>query len=74
MTLGGRPGVKPRLKERCPGDKTDKGGRNQRSLWLRGLHPGGRRQEGSRVARHRVKGEGIPALRSQGPVPEHAQE
>ncbi|CAK0826411.1 unnamed protein product, partial [Prorocentrum cordatum] len=74
MTLGGRSGVRPRLKERCPGDKTDKGGRNQRSLWLRGLHPKGRRQEGSRAARHRVKGEGIPALRSQGPVPEHAQE
>ncbi|CAK0795989.1 unnamed protein product [Prorocentrum cordatum] len=37
MTLGGRSGVRPRLKERCPG-------------------------------------EGIPALRSQGPVPEHAQE
>ncbi|CAK0847598.1 unnamed protein product [Prorocentrum cordatum] len=74
MALGGRSGVKPRLKERCPGDKTDKGGRNQRSLWLRGLHPGGRRQEGPRAARHRVKGEGIPTLRSQGPVPEHAQE
>ncbi|CAK0826889.1 unnamed protein product, partial [Prorocentrum cordatum] len=74
MTLGGRSGVKPRLKERCPGDKTDKGGRNQRSLWLRGLHPGGRRQEGSRAARHRAKGEGFPSLRSQGTVPEHAQE
>eukprot|EP00959_Pyramimonas_sp_CCMP1952_P030697 643106-Pyramimonas_sp.AAC.1 len=65
MTLGGRSGAKPRLKERCPGDKTDKGGRNQRSLWQRGLHPGGRRQEGSRAARHMVKGEGIPKLRSQ---------
>ncbi|CAK0836669.1 unnamed protein product [Prorocentrum cordatum] len=74
MTLVGRSGGKPRLKERCPGDRTDKGGRNQRSLWLRGLHPGGRRQEGSRAARHRVKGEGVPTLRSQGPVPEHAQE
>ncbi|CAK0866335.1 unnamed protein product [Prorocentrum cordatum] len=42
MTLGGRSGVKPRLKERCPGDETDRDGRNQRSLWLRGLHPGGR--------------------------------
>ncbi|CAK0856296.1 unnamed protein product, partial [Prorocentrum cordatum] len=73
MTLGGRSGVRPRLKERRPGDKTDKGGRNQRSLWQRGLHPGGRRQEGSRTARHRAKGEGIPALRSQGPVPEQAQ-
>ncbi|CAK0855879.1 unnamed protein product [Prorocentrum cordatum] len=74
MTLGGRSGVKPRLKERCPGDKTDEGGRDQRSLWQRGFHPGARRQEGSRTARHRAKGEGIPALRSQGPVPEHAQE
>ncbi|CAK0832539.1 unnamed protein product, partial [Prorocentrum cordatum] len=73
-TLGGRSGGKPRLRERCPCDKADKGGRNQRSLWLRGLHPGGRRQEGSRAARHRVKGKGIPTLRSRGPVPEHAQE
>ncbi|CAK0899170.1 unnamed protein product, partial [Prorocentrum cordatum] len=73
-TLGGRSGVRPRLKERCPGDKTDEGGRNQRSLWRRGLHPGGKRQEVSRAARHRVNGGGIPALRSQGPVPEHAQE
>ncbi|CAK0796873.1 unnamed protein product, partial [Prorocentrum cordatum] len=73
MTLSGRSGAKPRLKERCPGDKSDKGGRNQRSLWLRGPHPGGRGQEGSRAARHRVKGEGIPTLRSQGPVPERAQ-
>ncbi|CAK0869179.1 unnamed protein product [Prorocentrum cordatum] len=75
MTPGSRSrsDARPRLKERCPGDKAGKGGRNQRSLWLRGLHPGGRRQEGSRTARHRVKGEGIPALRSQGPLPEHAQ-
>ncbi|CAK0796479.1 unnamed protein product [Prorocentrum cordatum] len=74
MTLDGRSGVKPRLKERCSGDKTDKGDRNQRSLWLRGLDPGGRGPEGSRAARRRAKGEGIPTLRSQGPVPEHAQE
>ncbi|CAK0806048.1 unnamed protein product [Prorocentrum cordatum] len=74
MTLGGRSGVRPRDKERCPGDRIDEGGRNQRSLWLRGLHPGGRRQEGSRAARRRAKGEGTPALRSQGPAPEHAQE
>ncbi|CAK0854014.1 unnamed protein product [Prorocentrum cordatum] len=70
MVLGGRSGVKPRFKERCPGDKADKSGRNQRSLWLRGLHPEGR----PRAARQRAKGEGIPALRSQGPVPGHAQE
>ncbi|CAK0861013.1 unnamed protein product, partial [Prorocentrum cordatum] len=70
MVLGGRSGVKPRLKERCTGDKTDKSGRNQRSLWSRGLHPGGR----PRAAKQRAKGEGPHALRSQGPVPGHAQE
>ncbi|CAK0880085.1 unnamed protein product [Prorocentrum cordatum] len=74
VTLGGRSGERPRLKERCPGGKADEAGRNQRSLWPRGLHPGGRMQEGSRAARHKVKGYGIPALLSQGPVPEHAQE
>ncbi|CAK0894314.1 unnamed protein product, partial [Prorocentrum cordatum] len=68
--LGSRAGAKPRLKERCPGDKTSTAGRNQRSLWARGLHPGGR----PRADKQRVKGEGIPALRSQGPVPGHAQE
>eukprot|EP00959_Pyramimonas_sp_CCMP1952_P008455 176763-Pyramimonas_sp.AAC.1 len=74
VTLGGRSGERPRLEERCPGGKADGAGRNQRSLWSRGLHPGGRLQEGSRAARHKVKRYGIPALRPQGPVPEHAQE
>ncbi|CAK0804838.1 unnamed protein product, partial [Prorocentrum cordatum] len=67
--LGSHAGAKPRLKERCPGDKTNKSDRNQRSLWERGHHPGGR----PRADKQRVKGGGIPALRSQGPVPGHAQ-
>eukprot|EP00959_Pyramimonas_sp_CCMP1952_P157462 3293008-Pyramimonas_sp.AAC.1 len=74
MTLGGRSGERPRPQERCPGGKADEAGRDQCSLWPRGLHTGGRMQEGSRAARHQVKGYGIPALRLKGPVPEHAQE
>ncbi|CAK0867842.1 unnamed protein product, partial [Prorocentrum cordatum] len=43
--LGSHAGAKPRLKEQCPGDKRSKADRNQRSLWERGLHPGGHAQE-----------------------------
>ncbi|CAK0832877.1 unnamed protein product [Prorocentrum cordatum] len=68
--MGSHAGAKPRPKERCPGDMTNKSGRNQRSLWGRGLHPGGRPQADNQ----RVKGEGVPALRSHGPVPGRAQE
>ncbi|CAK0809117.1 unnamed protein product [Prorocentrum cordatum] len=70
--LGSHAGGKSRLKVQCPGPSylTNKSGRNQRSLWGRGLHPGGR----PRAGKQRVKGEGIPALRSQGPAPGHAQE
>eukprot|EP00959_Pyramimonas_sp_CCMP1952_P379768 7955173-Pyramimonas_sp.AAC.1 len=61
MVLGSRSGAAPSFKERHPDDKTDKSGRNQRSVWLRALHPGGR----PRAGRRRVKGVGIPALHAQ---------
>ncbi|CAK0854049.1 unnamed protein product [Prorocentrum cordatum] len=69
--LGGHAGGRSRLKMQCPGPSnlTNKS-RDQRSLWERGLHPGGRPRED----RQRARAEGIPALRSQGPVPGHAQE
>ncbi|CAK0882246.1 unnamed protein product, partial [Prorocentrum cordatum] len=70
MVLGGRSGAKPRLKEPCLADKTDKSGRNQRSLWERGLHFGGR----PRSAKQRQKNLAIPSLRAQGPVLADAQE
>ncbi|CAK0860603.1 unnamed protein product, partial [Prorocentrum cordatum] len=70
--LGSHAGGKSRLKVQCPGPSylTNKSGRNQRSLWERGLHPGGR----PRADKQRVRAEGVPALRSQGPVPGRAQE
>ncbi|CAK0857398.1 unnamed protein product [Prorocentrum cordatum] len=61
MVLGSCSGAAPSFKERHPGDKTDKSGRNQRSEWLRAPHPGGR----PRAGRRRVKEEGIPALHAQ---------
>ncbi|CAK0875259.1 unnamed protein product [Prorocentrum cordatum] len=69
--LGGRAGGKSRLEVQCPGPSylTNKSGRNQRSLRGRGLRPGRPRAD-----QRRVRAEGIPALRSQGPVPGHAQE
>ncbi|CAK0857397.1 unnamed protein product, partial [Prorocentrum cordatum] len=59
-------------KAQCPGPSylTNKSGRNQRSLRGRGPHPGG----GPRAGEQRMRAEGAPALRSQGPVPGHAQE
>ncbi|CAK0831110.1 unnamed protein product [Prorocentrum cordatum] len=69
--LGGHAGGRSRLKMQCPGpsNMTNKS-RDQRSLWERGPHPGGRPRRG----RQRARAEGIPALRSHGPVPGHAQE
>ncbi|CAK0788168.1 unnamed protein product [Prorocentrum cordatum] len=70
--LGSHAGGKSRLKVQCPGLSylTNKSGRNQRSPWERGPHPGGR----PRADKQRVRAEGTPALRSQGPVPGRAQE
>ncbi|CAK0874038.1 unnamed protein product, partial [Prorocentrum cordatum] len=70
MVRGACSGVKPRLKARSPGSRTDKSGRNLRSLREKGPHLGG----WPRAGKQRVKGEGIPALRARGQVPGHAQE
>ncbi|CAK0895042.1 unnamed protein product [Prorocentrum cordatum] len=58
--LGGHAGGRTRLKMQCPvpSNLTNKS-RDQRSLWERGLHPGGR----PRKDRQRARAEGIPALR-----------
>ncbi|CAK0875090.1 unnamed protein product [Prorocentrum cordatum] len=67
---GGRSGAKPRLKEPCLADETDKSGRDQRRLWERGRRPAGR----PRSAKQRQKDLAIPSLRGQGPVPADAHE
>eukprot|EP00959_Pyramimonas_sp_CCMP1952_P428838 8981837-Pyramimonas_sp.AAC.1 len=75
LTRGGRSGKRPRLQERCPGGKADEAGREPAQPVATGT-PSRRQdvQEGSRAARHKVKGYGIPARRAKGPVPEYAKE